>query len=244
MPLLDHFHPPLSVERRWEAFHSSWATRIVDALTDDLLPPGYIAEEHVHFGPSVEIDVATFARATDPVPATNGTVATLAPRVWAPPAADGVVPAVFVDTFAVRVFSTETGPRLVAAIELVSPRNKDRDDSRRAFAIKVASYLVQGISVIVVDIVTSRLANLHHEILTLIRQSETLRLPDDAALYAVAYRPVQRGGSDGIDVWRSVLALGEPLPTLPLALNAELVLPIDFEATYAEAVLRRRLTAD
>ena len=64
MPLLDHFHPPLSAERRWESFHSSWATKLVDALTERWLPPNYIAEEHAHFGPSVEIDVATFERET------------------------------------------------------------------------------------------------------------------------------------------------------------------------------------
>jgi hypothetical protein len=60
MPLLDYFHPPLSNERRWESFHSSWATRIAADLTERWLPPNYIAEEHVHLGPSVEIDVATF----------------------------------------------------------------------------------------------------------------------------------------------------------------------------------------
>ena len=58
MPPLDHFHPPLSSERRWESFHSNWATKIADALTERWLPLGYIVEEHVHFGPSVEIDVA------------------------------------------------------------------------------------------------------------------------------------------------------------------------------------------
>ena len=25
MPLLDHFHPPLSDERHWESFHAAWA---------------------------------------------------------------------------------------------------------------------------------------------------------------------------------------------------------------------------
>ena len=60
MPLLDHFHPPLSAERRWESFHSNWATKLADALTERWLPPNYIAEEHAHLGPSVEIDVGTF----------------------------------------------------------------------------------------------------------------------------------------------------------------------------------------
>jgi hypothetical protein len=61
-PLLDHFPPPLSAERRWESFHSSWATKLADALTERWLPPNYIAEEHARLGPSVESDVATFER--------------------------------------------------------------------------------------------------------------------------------------------------------------------------------------
>src|SRR6185369_1621706 len=123
MPLLDHFHPPLSVERHWESFHSSWATKLADALTERWLPPEYIAEENVHRGASVEIDVATFERES----AEGGVaLATMRSKVWAPPAADEVLPAVFPDNFEVRVLSMDAGPKLVAAIELVSPANKDR----------------------------------------------------------------------------------------------------------------------
>src|SRR5947209_16176759 len=131
MPLLDHFHPPLSAERRWESFHSSWATRLADALTERWLPPNYIAEEHAHLGPSVEIDVGTFEQlASATGEARSGVVATVGPKVWAPPAADGVLPAVFPDTFEVRVLSTDTGPKLVAAIELISAGNQDRSAER------------------------------------------------------------------------------------------------------------------
>src|SRR5271157_4310794 len=85
MPLLEHFHPPLSAERRWESFHSSWATRLADALTERWLPPNYIAEEHVHMGPSVEIDVATFEREASATAAVSGgVVATVGPKVWVP----------------------------------------------------------------------------------------------------------------------------------------------------------------
>jgi hypothetical protein len=242
MPLLDHFHPPLSAERRWESFHSSWATRIADALTERWLPPDYIAEEHVHLGPSVEIDVATFERTGSATAAEGGgTVATVGPKVWAPPAADGVLPAVFPETFEVRVLSTDTGPRLVAAIELISPSNKDRPAERRAFAIKCASYLYQGISVIIVDIVTNRRANLHNDILQIMGAADTIQLPPEVNLYAVAYRPLRRSKGDEIDVWRSPLVLGQPLPTLALGLRADLVIPVDFEATYAETCLRKRL---
>src|SRR5947209_10092644 len=229
MPLLDHFHPPLSAERRWESFHSSWATWIGDALTERWLPPNYIAEEHAHLGPSVEIDVATLKRPGSanreeggPARAAVGTV------VWAPPAADGVLPAVFPDTFEVRVLSTDTGPRLVAAIELISPGNKDRPTERRAFATKVASYLYQGISVIIVDIVTNRRANLHNEVLRVMEANESLQLPAETSLYAVAYRPLRRSHGDEIDLWRAPVALGAALATLPLGLRADLVIPVDF----------------
>jgi len=243
MPLLDHFHPPLSAERRWESFHSSWATKIVDALTERWLPPSYIAEEHAHFGPSVEIDVGTFEREAAAFGEKESmAVATVGPKVWSPPAADGVLPSVFPDTFEVRVLSTETGPKLVAAIELISPGNKDRPAERKAFATKCASYLYQGISVIIVDIVTNRRANLHNEILRVMEAADILPLPAELSLYAVAYRPLRRGQGDEIDVWRSPLALGQALPTLPLGLRADLVIPVDFEATYAEACLRKRLT--
>jgi hypothetical protein len=243
MPLLDHFHPPLSAERHWESFHSNWATKLADALTERWLPPNYIAEEHVHLGPSVEIDVATFERqASAPGKQESAAVATVGPKIWSPPAADGALPAVFPDTFEIRVLSTDTGPKLVAAIELISPGNKDRAAERMAFAVTCACYLSQRISVILVDIVTNRRANLHNELLRLMEAGELLELPPEANLYAVAYRPLRRSQGDEIDIWRVPLALGQPLPTLPLGLRADLVIPVDFESAYAEACLRKRLT--
>src|SRR5271168_5384982 len=58
MPLLDHFHPPLSERRHWHSFHNSWATYLSSQL-NACLPAGYFAEANVQFG--IEIDVATFA---------------------------------------------------------------------------------------------------------------------------------------------------------------------------------------
>ena len=52
--LRDHFHPPLSLERRWESFHAAWLSSLADGLNRDL-PPGYFAEEQTHAGASVEI---------------------------------------------------------------------------------------------------------------------------------------------------------------------------------------------
>jgi Protein of unknown function (DUF4058) len=143
--------------------------------------------------------------------------------------------------FQYEVRVSEGGARLVAAIELVSPANKDRDAHRRAFATKCAGYLAQGIAVIVVDVVTSRGGNLHADILHLLGRPTDTGLPDGTELYAVAYRPLVRAGAEVIDVWPHALAVGNELPTLPLALNAELCLPIDLESTYTAACQRRRL---
>jgi hypothetical protein len=240
MPLLDHFHPPLYGERHWESFPAAWA----GALSDDLnrrLPEHYFAEEFPHAGAVVEIDVGTFEGSADKVSVDGTATATVPPQVWSPPTAPFTIPAVFADDFEVRVISNEAGPTLVAAIELVSPRNKDRADARRAFAIKCASYLHQGISLIVVDPVTTRRANLHTQIMALFRQKKTSHLPAKAMLYAVAYHPLRRKGCGQIDLWLTPLAVGGTLPTLPLALTPELHMPVDLEATYMDARRRRRL---
>ncbi|MCI0376724.1 MAG: DUF4058 family protein [Gemmataceae bacterium] len=234
MPLLDHFHPPLSQRRHWESFHAAWATALADSLNDGRLPEGYFAEELITVGGRVEIDVATWEETAAP---RNGPVAT---QVWTAPAPVMTMPAVFLDTFAVKVYRSEGGPTLVAAVEFVSPGNKDRESQRRAFAVKCANYLHQGIGLAVVDIVTSRLFNLHNEIVSLMAQSEAYRMPHNAHLYAVAYRPVRRDEQPQIDLWPHALALGNPLPTLPLALSADVAVPLELETTYAD-VCRRRI---
>jgi hypothetical protein len=235
MPLQDHFHPPLFPRRHWESFHVNWAGAMADALNEHLLPEGYFAEEHAHAGARIEIDVATFA--DEPVAESDGAVAT---RTYAPPKPTLSVPAAFPDEFEVRVYESEGGARLVAAIELISPANKDRKAHRRAFASKCAGYLSQGIALIVIDVVTSRQANLHRDIMRFLGHKIHSGLPDQTELYTVAYRPIVRK-NEAIDIWARPLSVGKKLPTLPLALNAELCLPIDLESTYMAACSRRRL---
>src|SRR5437764_166323 len=168
MPLLDHFHPPLSIDRHWESLHAAWSGSLADAL-NRVLPEQYIAEQ-IHAGPSGEIDVATIEHtATGASGPRDGATAPLPAQTWSPPAPALTLPAVFADDFEVQVFSMRAGHRLVAAIELVSPRNKDRPEARLAFATKCASYLHQGVGLIVVDIVTDRRANVHNETMQLMR---------------------------------------------------------------------------
>lgn len=236
MPLLDHFRPPLHPRRHWESFHTTWAGAIADALNESLLPGGYFAEETAHAGARVEIDVATFA--DDAAPPAGGAVAT---RAYAPPAPAVSVPAAFPDEFGVRVYKAEGGARLVAALELVSPANKDRDAHRRAFANKCAGYLAQGVALVVVDVVTTRRADLHADVLRLLGWETDAGLAAGADLFAAAYRPVVRHGAGAVDVWADALAVGRGLPTLPLALTADVCVPIDLEATYTAACGRRRI---
>ncbi|MGL4550222.1 MAG: hypothetical protein ACRC33_03460, partial [Gemmataceae bacterium] len=133
MPLLDHFRPPLSERRPRDSFHATWCGSLADHLNDRLLPPGYVALEQVNPGAPIEIDVATF---TEDPPRAEGGVATLPRTVWTPAAPPLVLPLSFPDRRAVEVHATDGGRTLVAAIELVSPGNKDRAAKRRLFAGK------------------------------------------------------------------------------------------------------------
>jgi hypothetical protein len=94
---------------------------------------------------------------------------------------------------------------------------------------------------VVVDIVTSRQGNLHNELVDLLGLEPSLRMPGGAALYAVAYRPLRRGGVEQIETWPLSVAVGQPLPTVPLSLEAEVCVALDLEAAYLDACQRRRV---
>lgn len=241
MGLRDHFRPPLHPLHHWESFHSNWATRIADALNESWLPREFLAEEHTHAGTQLEIDVATFEHAGAAsvariAPASDAT----SPESWQPSSPQHRFALAVPDSFEVRVLTDTGGATLVGVIELVSPANKDRPEQRRAFVTKCAGLLHQGVSVVIVDVVTTRSANLHNEIVALLG-ADAARLPDDVHLYGAAYRPVVRDGETQADVWCSACALGEPLPVLPLRLRGDLFVPVDFEVTYQEACRRRRI---
>jgi hypothetical protein len=226
MPLLDHFRPPLSERRHWHAFHNSWATYLSSQL-NALLPEGYFAEANVQFG--VEIDVAAFEEdAARPTQA-----------VWSPPPPLASfpleLPAAVVE---VGVFSRSGGPVLAGAVELVSPANKDRPAHREALVSKCAAYLQSGVGLVLVDVVTDRSGDLHRELLARVGAGDPGPGP---SLSGSAYRPVDRDGAPALDVWREPLALGQPLPTLPLWLRGGLCLPVELEATYQRTCVEQRV---
>jgi hypothetical protein len=233
MPLLDHFRPPLSVRRHWEAFHHAWATYIASDL-NQVLPEDYFAEPNVKFG--IEIDVATFVEAG----ASSRREAPI-DAGWVAPAPTQTIPiTILTDLVEVLVFGREAGPTLAGAIELVSPANKDRASHRDAFVSKCAAFLQQGIGLIIVDVVTDRHANLHDELLVRLGSPEIATW--EADLYACSYRPVIHDEQTSLDLWQQALTIGGALPTLPLWLPGGLCLPVDLEASYVRTCREHRIS--
>jgi hypothetical protein len=237
MPILDHFSPPLSVERVWNTFHHAWAATIARLLNRRLLPEHYFAAPNIQFGPRVEIDVGTFEPAVAPASPVDSVTVTLTARP-----ATAVISAVFPDTVEVVIVHQEGGPQVVAAIELVSPSNKDRPATRRAFVAKMSSYLQQGMALSVIDLVTSRSAHLHNEWIhwmqaTTGRIEDTVRTP----LYANSYRPLQLGERGAIEMWLNPLRVGDQLPNLPLFLRGDLCIEVPLEETYVETCGDQRI---
>lgn len=238
MPLRDHFHPPLAVRRPWQEVHGAWPTVIIMALARHL-PRRYVAVPQVQFGSSVEIDVATFdqgMRETAGWGKAEGNGGGVATAVWAPPRPTLTVPAELPqDEYEVRVYDDEAGRRLVAAVEIVSPANKDRPERRRAFVAKCAALLQELVSVTIVDLVTARQFNLYSDLLELIGQTDPLLAPEPPFLYAVACRGARQDRAWLLETWFHPLVVGQPLPTLPLWLADNLAVPLELEATYEEA---------
>jgi hypothetical protein len=217
-----------------------WAGVIADTL-DSMLPRRYFAEVHTHLGTQVSADVAEFEQTDEARQDGNGATGGVAVQAWAPPVATMVLPFVYPDDIEVQVRDERDDARVVAVVELVSPRNKDRPDARRGFAAKTAAYLQRGIGVVVVDLVTTRQANMHNELVEVLRLGETLRLGDDVSLVALAYRPASRDSQAQVDVWAVPLRVGGTLPVLPLALRGAGPVRLDLEATYTEVRQRCRL---
>jgi hypothetical protein len=238
MPLRDHFRPPLDDMRHWEGFHATWPVMIV-ALLRSKLPRRYFAEPRIHSGSSVEIDVATFENEGEDVLAAgdgneNGGVAT---AVWAPPRPTLTIatdlPAQ--DRYEVCIFDEKRHCQLVAAVEIVSPSNKDRPEHRRAFVAKCAGLLRERVSVIIVDVVTTRTPNLYRDLLDLIGASDPSLSPEPPPLYAVACRMTKRDNEWQLETWLHSLGLGQPLPTMPLWLADNLAVPLELEASYEQS---------
>jgi hypothetical protein len=218
-----------------------WPAAMVQQLFP-LLPEGYTAEPRVHLGDYYEIDVCTFeGRASAPsrdllTSTESGGTAT---ATYAPPQPTFAVDADLFDEYEyeVLIFDQDRGRLLVAAVELVSPANKDRPESRRALVSQCAALLKKGVCVSLVDLVTIRRFNLYVELLELVGHTDPAFTPSPPATYAATCRRRRNGSKPRFETWAYPLSVGQKLPTLPLWLTEDLMVALDLEASY-EATCR------
>lgn len=216
MPLRDHFRSPVNDTHSWDELHGGWPMEIVRHLIT-ILPAGFRAAPRVHLGSALEGNSGT---ATLVAPAPTLTIeADLADQ----------------DEYEVRIYDTEQGRTLVAAIEIVSPANKDRPQARDMFVTKCAALLQQDVCVSLVDLVSVRQANLYVELLQRIGRTDPHLGATPPPLYTVTLRcrkPPK--GRSLLDVWFYPMTVGEPLPTLPIWLSPDLCVPLPLEVSYEE----------
>lgn len=231
MPLRDHFRPPVSDVASWEELHGAWPGAIAFRL-NDLLPSDYRSGVKIHLGTAVEIDVPTFELQTSDKSGSD--VAAEAVLEWKPAS-----PTVLLESdeltppdYEVQVYDQRHTRRLVAAVEIVSPRNKDRAEARNAFVSKCHALLQQEVCVTIVDLVTERSSNLFAEL------AERLgaKAPATASqrIYAVSCRNHRFRGRVMLESWEHTLELGAVLPTLPLWISESQYVRLELERTYEE----------
>ena len=211
-------------DRGWDSVHQFWVNSLIYWL-QDYLPSGY----RVYLGSVPRLAVA------------GDRPEVVAAGVFA----DGIEP----DFQAVAVM--DPGPQsavqvtrdgqLVAAVEFVSPRNKDRPSSREFYRNRYLGYLLLGVNLALIDVHCRPLGFSFVDAVAAETQCPVAAgVPPHAASWQVGGPAPDVGRF--LSGWHRRLAPGEPLPTLPLALAADRVVLLDLESTYAEAARRAYLT--
>jgi len=211
---------------RFHHFHQDWTIEIARALNRGVLPDGFLAlAEQITGGP--EPDVVTLSMPNRP---RSGEPSGLAIDETPPKArfrtqSDAIVYARKANSITIR----HPDGDVVAVIEIVSPGNKDSRHAIKSFARKAAGFLHSGINLLIVDLFPKSKRDpqgIHKVIWDRIRD-EPFELPADKPLTAVAY-------SAGVPIVAYVepLAVGDPLPELPVFLSSGRYVPCPLETTY------------
>ena len=229
MPLRDHFRLPDMKLASWEEVHGMWPS-IMAVRLNTILPPQYRSGVKINLGTLVEVDAGAF-ETDDAREPEDGADSALA---W-----EAAAPTLLLDTdeltppeYEVRIYDESMGRCLVAAVEIVSPRNKDRPSARDEFVSKCHAMLQQGVCVVIVDPVTTRSANLYPDLAPRIGGEPPATTGDP--IYAVSCRSFLSRGRHRVQAWEHALRIGEPLPTLPLWISDSKYVPLELERTYEE----------
>jgi hypothetical protein len=219
----------------WAGVRTLWLTELLRWLKPRL-PAGYRA--YIGSPPTLAIGAPTErpdvgVREWPPDRAPEAAVAS------AGASGDGEIPAPEVEV-AVAASDTsmalqvERQGRLVAAIELISPRNKDRPMARDTYLTRYLGYLLDGVHLLLVDVHRRPLG---FSVADRIAQELQMRQPPCPPPVALSHRVGEpaAGGGRFLGIWRKPLTTGEPLPPMPLALTVEQAVMVDLEQTYMRA---------
>ncbi len=194
-------------------------------------------------GKNFEVDVCTFDVERDHRSGTISADAGVATATWAPPE-----PTLTLDLdptdiyeYEVLIFDQQRGRELVAAIELVSPANKDRPETRMAFVSKCAALLQKKVCVSIVDLVTVKHFNLYCEVLETFGQSDPAFSPIPPATYAITCRSHQLATRSRFESWAYPMVVGQRLPVLPIWLDQDRAISLDLEISYHQTCAALRL---
>lgn len=211
-------------------FHFRWIAAIMDRLNAGLLPAGYFAMGELSIGQPETGVVAleTFADAT-PRRDDEGEVATVQVRpltrfvVQYPSDAQRYAR----KTHCV-VVRHELG-KIVAVVEVMSPGNKDRQHSLRTFVDKCVDLLDQQVNLLIIDPFPPGVHDSSgiHQVISAVYSDEPFELPPDKPLTFVAYQV-----SPLLTAYVEPIAVGDPLPDMPLFLRDDQGTNVPLEETY------------
>jgi hypothetical protein len=242
MPLRDHFRSPLDDVHSWDELHGMWPAMIVRQLLE-VLPEPYFAAPGVYLGTLYEVDVGTYRGPETDANGVNVGNGGVAVATYAPPkptlTLEPQLPKQ--DVYEVRIYDSRRNRRLVAAIEILSPSNKDRPASRETFVAKVATLLTNNICVSIVDVVSTYDCNLYAELLNFIQGVDPALGDEPPPMYAATLRTRYEDRRRMMDNWYHPLAIGQPLPTLPIWLKENWAIALDLESSYEETCRTLRI---
>jgi hypothetical protein len=242
MPLRDHFRAPLDDAHSWDELHGMWPAMVVRQLVE-VLPEPYFAAPAVHLGTLYEIDVGTYDDPSRERSETEAVAGAAIAATYAPPKPTLTLEPQLPDqdVYEVRVYDSRRNRRLVAAIEIVSPSNKDRPETRGTFVSKVAALLTHDVCVSIVDVVSTRSSNLYAELMRFLQSNDPSLGGQAPPIYAVTIRTRHEDRRRLMDNWYHPLVIGERLPTLPVWLHESLAVSLDLESSYEESCRSLRI---
>ena len=127
-----------------------------------------------------------------------------------------------------------THNRMVAVVELISPRNKDRPSSRNHYLSRYLGYLQEGVHLVLVDV---HPRPLNFSFADAMAQELRIPQPPTPSPLAVTYRVGEPAATGGrmLAIWRRPLRVGMPLPVVQLPLSVHAAIPVDLEELYTRA---------